>query len=252
MKRPRARGWAAGLILMLLLATGCADSAGSERTTVVVSAASSLTDVFEAIEQPFEAAHPNVDVVFNFGGSPTLAAQVAEGAPADVLALANDAVMQLVVAGGLTAGPPAVFARNIPVIAVPVGNPAGVAGLADFGREDLVLGLCAEDIPCGALARKVLAEANVSPSIDTAEPNVRALLGRITAGELDAGIVYATDLDAAPDRLEGIPIATTSTTSYPIVTLTTSEHPDGAEAFVDFVLSDAGQRILAEFGFLSP
>lgn len=234
------------------VASGCTGAGEPTRTTVVVSAASSLTDVFEAMEEVFEAEQRHFDLVVNFGGSPTLAVQVQEGAPIDVLAVAGETVAQQVVDAGLADGAPAVFARNGPIIVVPSGNPDGVTGLEDFARDDLLVGLCADGVPCGVLARQVLDEANVTASIDTAEPNARAILGRIAAGEVDAGIGYTTDLAAAPGRVEGIPIDTTATTAYEILTLTAARNRDGADAFVAFVQSDAGQSLLAGFGFLSP
>ena len=142
---------------------------------------------------------------------------------------------------------PEPFVTNQLQIAVPAGNQAGVTGLDDFANADLLIGLCAEEVPCGEFGREALANAGVTPSIDTNEPDVRSLLTKIEAGELDAGIVYVTDVLAAGDAVEGIEIPADDNViaTYPIAALTDAANPEVADAFVDFVLSDEGQEILA-------
>jgi molybdate transport system substrate-binding protein len=159
---------------------------------------------------------------------------------------------QIVEAGA--ADDPQDFATNLLEIVVPAGNEAGVAGLADFADADLLIGLCAEEVPCGDFGREALANAEVTPSIDTNEPDVRALLTKIEAGELDAGIVYVTDVLSAGDAVEGveIPADDNVTATYPLSTLTDAGNTEVADAFVEFVLSDEGQEILASYGFDSP
>ena len=149
---------------------------------------------------------------------------------------------------------PEIFVTNSLQIAVPDGNPGGVTGLADFANEDLVIGLCAEDVPCGEFGREALANAGVTPSIDTDEPDVRALVTKVEAGEVDAGIVYVTDVLSTEGAVEGvdIPGEENVVAEYPIVALNGAPNPDGAAAFVEFVLSDEGQSILADFGFVTP
>lgn len=220
---------------------------------VLVSAAASLTDAFAAMEAAFEAAYPDVDVILNLGPSSGLREQILEGAPVDVFASANTSNMDQVVEAGEAAGEAEIFVRNLLQIAVPEGNPAGIAGLEDFGRDELLIGLCAEEVPCGGFGRQALASAGVIPSIDTNEPDVRALLTKIEAGELDAGIVYVTDVLSARG-VEGIEIPEEDNVvaHYPIAVLLDAPNPDAAEAFVAFVLSDEGQAILVEFGFSSP
>ncbi len=237
--------------LVVLLAWGC--SAG-QRDTLLVSAAASLTDAFAEIEASFEQSHPGVDVTLDLGGSSTLRDQILEGAPVDVFASANAATMDAVVRAGLADGEPRVFALNRLVIAVPAGNPAGITGLADFARPDLLIGLCAEGVPCGDLARVALTIAGVVPSVDTEEPNVRSLLTKIEEGELDAGLVYATDVSSAGGSVEGIelPVAAQSVTGYEIAGLAAAVHPGLAAEFVAFVLSDEGQAILERYGFERP
>lgn len=246
---------------LLLVFTGCGGS-DAEVTThasglegvVLVSAAASLTDAFAGLETEFEVANPGVDVVLNLGPSSGLREQVLNGAPVDVFASANTSNMDRVAEAGEVAGEPVIFARNLLQIAVPPGNPAGITGLEDFGRDELLIGVCVEEAPCGAFARQVLANAGVTPAIDSNEPTVRALLTKVELGELDAGITYVTDVASAGGAVEGvaIPEGVNVVAAYPIAVLANAPNPDGAAAFVDFVLSDAGQAILAEFGFAAP
>jgi len=235
---------------------GCGNSSGSGPADgeVLVSAAASLTEAFASLETAFEALHPGTDVVLNFGGSSALREQILAGAPADVFASANVANMDRVTADGAVVGDPAIFARNRLEIAVPPGNSAEVSGLADFDRPELFIGLCASGVPCGDYGRESLAKAGVDPVVDTEEPNVRALLVKIEAGELDAGIVYVTDVAASGGTVEGveIPDDVNVFADYPIAALTGSPNPIGAAAFVTFVLSDEGGRILADHGFDLP
>lgn len=221
---------------------------------VLVSAAASLTDAFAEVESAFEAANPGVDVVLNLAGSSGLREQILEGAPADVFASANTSNMDQVAEAGEVASDPQIFVRNLLQIAVPAGNPAGVTGLEDFGRDELLIGLCAEDVPCGDFAREALANAGVTPAIDTNEPDVRALLTKVEAGELDAGITYVTDVASTDGAVEGveIPEDLNAIAEYPIAVLANAPNPMGAAAFVDFVLSDEGQAILARYGFAAP
>jgi molybdate transport system substrate-binding protein len=234
------------------MAVAACGGVATEPEEILVSAAASLTDVFGAIEAEYEQAHPGTDVVLNFGGSSTLREQILAGAPADVFASANQANVAAVVAAGDVSGDPVVFAENLMEIAVPRGNPADVADLSAFSEERLLLGLCTEGVPCGDFARLVFERGNIAPAIDTNEPNVRALVTKIEAGELDAGIVYVTDV-AASD-VDGVPIPErlNAEASYPIVVLSGAPNPEGAHEFVAFVLSSVGQTILSDFGFTTP
>jgi molybdate transport system substrate-binding protein len=161
--------------------------------------------------------------------------------------------MDQVVDGGAAAEPQN-FVTNLLEIAVPAGNEAGVSGLGDFANPDLLIGLCAEEVPCGEFGREALANAGVTPSIDTDEPDVRSLLTKVEAGDLDAGIVYVTDVMAAGDAVEGIEIPSDENVvaTYPIAALSDAANPDTADAFVEFVLSDEGQEILRSYGFDAP
>lgn len=219
---------------------------------VLVSAAASLTDAFAEVEAAFEAANPEVDVVLNLGSSPSLREQILEGAPADVFASANTSNMDQVVEAA-EAVDPEIFVLNLLQIAVPAGNPAGITGLEDFANEDLLIGLCAKEVPCGSFGRQALEKAGVTPAIDTNEPDVRALLTKVEAGELDAGIVYLTDVLSTDGAVEGveIPEEFNVVAEYPIAALVNAPNPDTAAEFVEFVLSEEGQAILVSYGFSS-
>ncbi len=161
----------------LLLTAGCsagadeppASGGGGLTGTLTVFAAASLTDVFEELGERLTAEHPGLEVRFNFAGSSALATQVVEGAPADVLASANEAQMAVVAGEELAASEPEIFTSNLLQIAVPAGNPAGVTGLQDFARADLALALCSPEVPCGSAAEDVFADAGISPRPDTLE-----------------------------------------------------------------------------------
>lgn len=240
-----------------MLAAACAGPPAADspaREKLLVSAGSSLTEAFHDIERAFEADHPGVDVVLNLSGSPALREQILEGAPADVYASADLPNMQQVVEAGAVMGEARIFARNRLQIAVPSGNPAGITGLADFSNPQLLIGLCAEGVPCGDFARRALAAAGVTPAVDTNEIDVRALLAKIAAGELDAGITYVTDVASTDGAVQGIDIPEpyNVVADYPIATLANAPHRQTAAAFVDFVLSAEGQAILAAHGFAPP
>lgn len=239
-------------LTFVLISAGCSRAATDDQ--ILVSAAASLTNAFTDIEFAFESAYPGVDVVLNLAGSSILREQIIEGAPIDVLASANTATMDIVADAGLVAGLPRIFTSNSLQIAVPVGNPGRVTGLADFSNQELVIGLCAEPVPCGSLARTVLAAVGIEPAIDTNEPGVRSLLTKIITGEIDAGIVYVTDVIAARGQVTGVDIASDvdQTARYPIAVISDSPNPAGAANFVAFVLSDEGQAILRQHGFGAP
>ncbi len=220
---------------------------------ITVFAAASLTDAFTELGTTFESENPDASVEFNFGASSALREQILAGAPGDVFASANTSNMDQVVDGGAAADPEN-FVSNQLQLAVPAGNQAGVTGLDDFANPDLLIGLCAEEVPCGEFGREALANAGVTPSIDTNEPDVRSLLTKVEAGDLDAGIVYVTDVMAAGDAVEGveIPADENVVATYPIAALTDAANAEVADAFVEFVLSDEGQEILASYGFDAP
>ncbi len=239
----------AGLVVAM---SACADAATDD--TLLVSAAASLTDAFNGIALAYEADHPSIDVQLNYGGSSSLREQVLGGAPADVVVMASLDTIEPVVDAGLTADAPIVVARNRMTIAVPAGNLAGVTGITDFANPDLLLGLCAEPVPCGSLARRILDRAGVAPAIDTNEPDVRSLLTKLEVDELDAGIVYVTDVVAADEAVEAIPLTADVdlATEYPIAVLGSATDLTMARDFVEFVRSPRGREILARHGFELP
>lgn len=240
----------AAIAIAVMLLAGCS---GGSTQEVLVSSAASLTDVFAAMEAAFEADHPDIDVVLNLGGSSALREQILSGAPADVFASANLANMEAVRRAGYVVGESAVFAENELAIAVPAGNPGGVFDLGGFSEPDLLIGLCAATVPCGDFARQALSRAGIEPAIDTNEPDVRALLTKLAAAELDAGIVYVTDV-VGRETVESVRITSDHNVvaEYPIAVLSSGLNTTGAEGFVDFVTSSRGQSILVDYGFILP
>lgn len=220
---------------------------------VTVFAAASLTESFTRLGEEYEAAHPGRTVTFNFGGSSGLATQITQGAPADVFAAASPATMKTVTDAGDAAGAPAVLVRNQLVVAVPRGNPARVGGVSDLARPGVKVALCAEQVPCGAAARTALDAAGVRLTPATLEQDVKGALAKLRLGEVDAALVYRTDVRAAPglDAVE-FPESARAVNDYPIVVLRAAGNPAGARAFVDFVRSDAGLAVLTAAGFQAP
>ena len=238
--------------------TAKADGGGGQGSavegTVLVFAAASLTDAFGDVKVAFEKENPEAEVQLNFGGSSALREQILAGAPADVFASANESNMADVVDAGDVTGDPETFVTNELQIAVPAGNPGKVKGLDDFANDDLLIGLCAVEVPCGDFAREALKAVGVEPAIDTNEPDVRALLSKIGSDEWDAGIVYVTDVNSAGDRVEGIDIPADDNVvaEYTIAQLAEAPNEEGAKAFTEFVVSSEGQEILSGYGFGKP
>lgn len=239
-----------------------ASSDGSELTgSLTVFAAASLTDVFGQLGDRLMADHPELDVRFNFAGSSALATQITQAAPADVFASADEVQMAKVTDADL-AGEPEVFATNPLMLAVPADNPLGIhlpegrgiPSLTAILDRDVTMAVCAPEVPCGAAAAKVLEAAGMTAYPDTYEDDVRAVLTKVELGEVDAGLVYLSDVHAAGDKIFAYAFSESSQAinSYPVAALTDSPNPAAAQAFVDLVLSDAGQRILRDAGFLEP
>lgn len=251
---------AAPVAVVLAALTGCSsgdtgdEDATGIRGTVHVFAAASLTETFTTLGEQFEAANPGVDVVFNFGGSSTLAEQISQGAPADVFASAAPRNMQQVVDSGDTTAAPVTFVRNRLEIAVPTGNPGSISGLADFGKNEPRIALCAEQVPCGAAAAKVFEAAGVTPLPDTREQDVKAVLTKVRLGEVDAGLVYRTDVRSAEDAVMGIefPEADQAVNDYPIAPVATAPNPAAAAAFVQFIGSPPARTVFTTAGFDMP
>lgn len=214
-------------------------------------AAASLTKTFTQIGAEFEKAHPGTKVRFNFAGSSDLVAQLQQGAPADVFASADTRNMEKATADALTAGAPVVFASNTLQIAVPAGNPAGVTSLQDLAKRGVKVVVCAAQVPCGSAAAKVEATAGLEIEPVSEEQNVTDVLGKVLAGEADAGLVYVTDVKGAGGRVEGVefPEASVAVNTCPIAALKDSRNPVLAAAFVEAVTGPAGQSALAAAGF---
>jgi molybdate transport system substrate-binding protein len=245
---------AAVSVAAALAVAACSAPQADEPSEVLsVYAAASLTDVFERLSGQFREEHPEIELNVGYGSSSGGARAIVEGAPADVFASADEEQMQVVTDAGL-APDPVVFTANVLTIAVPKGNPAGITGLADFARDDLELAVCAPEVPCGAAAERLFELAGVTAAPDTYEEDVRAALNKVELGEVDAALVYATDVRSTPQWVEGIdvPEAEQAVNRYPIAVLEGARDPEAAQAFVDLVLSGDGRRALADFGFRVP
>lgn len=218
---------------------------------LTVFAASSLTDVFTDLAAAFEVENPRAKVEFSFGASNALVEQAKAGAPADVIATADEESLRR-----LDAAVPrrTVFARNSLAIVVAKGNPLGIAGLADLARDDVTLVLCAVEVPCGKLAADVFARAGVTPSPRSLEANVKAVVSKISLREADAGVAYVTDIAGARPRVEAvtIPAEQNVVTGYPIGAVESTKNEKLAQAFISFVLSGEGQGVLTAAGFTAP
>ena len=264
--KPLALAAAMAALLFLLFASSC--SQPDQESRLWVFAAASLTDVLEDLATDFEAANHGVEVGFQFAGSSQLATQIRAGAPADVFASANETVMTALL-DDLTnqngrddqnaanqLGDPQVFVSNQLVIAVPAGNPLAISGLADLTSQPLVLAVCDLAVPCGMLADEAAAQAGVQLSPSTYEANVRSVLAKLVLQEVDAGLVYRSDLAAyarqsageptSQPQLEAIAIVPAPTANYPV---TANRSNPTAGKFVEFLQSAPAQAKLADYGF---
>ena len=251
-------------VVAVLAISGCGDKtdnagAAPEKSAgisgnLTVLAAASLTESFNKIGKDFETANPGVKVTFSYAGSSSLAQQITSGAPADVFAAASPATMKTVTDAGDANGEATVFVKNQLVIAVPKGNPKGVEALADLTRPGVKVALCAEQVPCGAAAKKALAAAGVKLTPVTQEQDVKAALSKVKLGEVDAALVYRTDAKASTADVEGIefPESSGAINDYPIVALENAPNASAAAAFVSFVQSGPELDVLIEAGFQKP
>lgn len=234
-------------------AGGASSSATTVSGTITVFAASSLTEAFGTIGKQFQAAHPGTTVKSNFGASSALATQIGQGAPADVFASASPKNMAAVVSAG-GASSSSNFVKNVMEIAVPPSNPGKVTGLSDLAKSGVKVALCQAEVPCGTTAAKVFTNAKIKVKPVTLEPDVKSTLAKVELNEVDAGVVYVTDVRAAGAKVKGIeiPAAQNASTEYPIGALTKAPNSAGAAAFVAYVLSPAGQAVLTAAGFEKP
>ena len=250
-----------GIASALLAAGACSSPGGAAPATggsalsgsVTVLAAASLTGTFTMLGHRFEAAHPGSTVRFSFGASSDLAAQITQAVPADVFASAAPANMRTVEQAH-EATNATDFVRNTMEIATPKGNPAHITSVRDLARSGVKVALCEPQVPCGAVAREVFMNAHVHVSASTLQPDVKSTLATVSTGEVDAGVVYVTDVLAAGNQVDGvrIPRSINADTEYPITVLKHAANPALARAFIDYVESPAGQHVLRAAGFLSP
>ncbi|WP_344127201.1 molybdate ABC transporter substrate-binding protein [Luedemannella flava] len=254
MRRAIAAVAAAGLLLVGGCAEDTPDKTSEKQSAVTVFAAASLTEAFTRIGKDFEAAHPGTKVTFSFAGSSALATQIGQGAPADVFASASPTNMQTVADGGGVADAPVTFAHNQLVIATAKGNPKGIRVLADLTAAGTKVALCAEQVPCGAAAKKALTAANVTLTPVTLEQDVKAALSKVRLGEVDAALVYRTDARAAAADVDAVefPESAGAINDYPIAVLKAAPNAAGAKAFVDYVRSPQGLVVLTTAGFQQP
>ncbi|WP_017581171.1 molybdate ABC transporter substrate-binding protein [Nocardiopsis valliformis] len=264
---------AASALIVVLTACGAEDTGPDEATEengdggalsgeLTVMAAASLTDVFAEIAEDFQEQHPSVEITFNFAGSSELAQQINSGAPADVFAAANTSTMEQVVDGeGLDARWAAehgedglVFATNTLQIAVPPANPAGIESLSDLAGGDVQVAFCAEEVPCGSATATALEASGLDITPVTYEEDVRSVLTKVEMDEVDAGLIYATDVISAEGRVEGLdfPEAREAINDYPIGVLANSAAPELAAAWVEAVSSAKGVAVLDDAGFGTP
>lgn len=234
--------------------TACGSGDSGDAGKVTVFAAASLTEAFTELGAIYEQENDGAEIEFNFAASSDLAAQIDSGAPADVFASADEPNMEKVTAAKMNDGAPQAFAGNVLEIAVPKGNPGGVEGIDDLARKNLLVTVCDLEVPCGNAAREVFAKAGVEPAVDTYEPDVKSVLTKVELGEVDAGLVYHSDVLAAGEKIDSItiPAAFEVINTYPIVLLEEAADPEGGRAFIDIVLGDAGQAELEKWGFRNP
>jgi molybdate transport system substrate-binding protein len=216
----------------------------------VVFAATSLTDPFNQIGSQFQKAYPGVKVKFNFSGSSTLATQITQAAPADVFASADTQNMATV--ANMVSGTPQVFTHNTMEIMVEPGNPKNITSVADLANSAIKVAACAPEVPCGAYAQEVFKKAGVTVTPVTQETSVGGVVTKVTLGEVDAGMVYSTDVKAQGSKAQGVPIPQDQNVlaDYPIAQLSSAPNPTAGAAFISYVLGPDGQKVLSDYGFV--
>jgi molybdate transport system substrate-binding protein len=252
--------------LLLLSACGSAAVPDEGTTTdirLTVLAAASLTQVLPEIGALYTKAHPGVGFAFSFGGTDQLAAQIEQGAPADLFAGASLAYGDRL-AGEHLIRPYRAFCTNRLVLVTPGSNPAGITSLEDLATKPAKLVIGSESVPVGAYTRKVLANLDgalgvgysrsVLARVVSNEDSVTAIVTKVRSGEADAGFVYLTDARAAGSNLRAIdlPADAQAVATYPLATVAASSHAAAGNGFVAFVLTAPAQRILHEAGFGPP
>lgn len=222
-------------------------------STITVFAAASLQTAFTKIGKGFTAEHPNAKVTFSFNGSSSLVDQLKGGAPADVFASADEANMTKATDAALMSGTPRIFATNVLTLVVEPGNPKKITGL-DASLDGAKLVVCANGVPCGNATAKLASQLGVTLKPVSEEQKVTDVLGKVTSGEADAGVVYTTDATGAGDKVTAVPISGSGdvVNRYPIAVTASSKQAALAGQFTDYVMSAKGQEILTSFGFGKP
>lgn len=256
----RRIGILAGAVSIMLVAglVGCGSKSPSAPAVasgkVVVFGAASLKPAFTRISQQFTSENPSSTVDFEFAGSSELATQLTQGATADVFASADTAQMDAVAKAGLLAGNPTNFASNTLVIVTSPDNPKRVTSFADLARPGLAVVICQQPVPCGAATRRIEDSTGVHLNPVSEEVSVTDVLNKVTSGQADAGLVYVTDARSAANKVATVnfPQAAAAVNVYPIAVLKNAPHATLAQKFVAMVTGDAGQNILAQYGFAKP
>lgn len=270
---PRARRWSAVLALPVLALAACGSDGGSGSAdsssaaapatsasaaggadTLTVFAAASLTKTFTELGSSFEKTHPGTKVAFDFGGSSGLVTQLSDGAPGDVFASADQANMDKATKAGLTEGAPTVFAKNTLTIVTPPGNPDQVTNFASLAKPGLQVVVCAPQVPCGSATEKIEKATGVTLEPVSQEQAVTDVLGKVTSGQADAGLVYVTDAKGAGDKVTAVPFpeADKAVNTYPVAALKNAKNPALAKEFVTYVAGPEGRSVLSAAGFAAP
>jgi len=249
----RILGTAAAALTAVAMLAGCSNSSPNSGD-ITVFAASSLKSAFTALGTQLEKGNPGTHVKFSFAGSSDLVAQLTGGAPADVFASADTATMTKVVDASLVAGNPVNFATNTLTIVTPPGNPKHIASFADLAKPGTQVVVCAPQVPCGAATKKVEAATGTALTPVSEESTVTDVLGKVTSGQADAGLVYVTDAAGAGDKVTAVafPQAGGAVNTYPIAVLKGSKNAATAQKFVDLVTGPDGRKVLAGAGFAAP
>jgi molybdate transport system substrate-binding protein len=247
-------GVAAAAVALL---AGCSSSGangsngGGPAGSITIDAASSLTEAFDSLKAKFEADHPGTTITISYGASSDFATQISQGAPSDGFAAASTSSMDAI---GDQAIGPTDFVTNKLEIAVPPGNPGRVRSVDDLAEPGIKVAVCDPAVPCGTVAQEVFRNARLRVHPAASLADVKSTLAAVESGEVDAGVVYLTDVRSAGDKVDGVPIAAgvNSTTTYPIAVLKGAQNSDLAQAWVKYVLSPTGQQVLAADGFGKP
>jgi molybdate transport system substrate-binding protein len=244
------------LTLLPLLAAACSSSAGANggggaiSGRLTVDAASSLTEAFSTLQHQFEKAHPGTHITVNFGASSDLGTEINNGQPVDVFAAASPSTMAQV----HSAKHPVDFASNKLEIATPPNNPAHIASLQDLAKPGVKVAVCDPSVPCGDVAQTVFQNAKLTVKPAANETDVKSVVAAVESGEVDAGMIYVSDVREAGSKVHGVPIpdSENSTTTYQVAALTGAPNAPAARTFVRLVLSSAGRSVLTRDGFGRP